>query len=900
MAKPLEILLKASDGASDYGNKFGEPIVCGFTRSFRNDERKRIEWIKPIMFSAGLGLIRNENSFKKRIEKNMLICKIGGPAYKVGLGGGAASSRISDKKNSELDYSAVQREDPEMEQKMNKVLRHLSYMGNENPIISIHDQGAGGNGNVLKEIIEDAGAYLDIGEITLGDNSMNDIEIWLSEYQESNAILIKEESYELVKGVCNRESVQLDVVGYITGDGKLDIYNGDNCIIKNYPMNLNTDKREYYGKSVETGFYQFECKLSLIECLDLVFSDVTVGSKRFLTNKVDRSVSGLIAQQQCVGPLQTPLSNYAVFCSSFLNKCGCATSVGEQPLSGLVSINSMVQKTFCEMITNLMFVVIEDVEKISCSANWMWATPNTDSVETYKMYVAMNELSRICCEFGVIIDGGKDSLSMAVNHNNQIIKSPGTLVLTSYSKCPDVEMKITPDLKRIGSKIYFIDLSSGEMNMGGSILSNKTGQLYTEPVYFENIDLLKDTFILIQNLIKENKILSGHDKSDGGLITTILEMAFSGNLGLKLNFNEEEIIKYLFNEEIGIVLESEYDLISITNGYNFSIKEIGEVIIENRILIENKGKIILDDKMSNLRMKWENESFKLEKLQCLEKLAIDENNILKRFDNTEYNILDRHRVKDFNSALNTKYKVGVIREEGSNGDYEMISAFCLGGHDVTDINSNDMINDNKLLDNMDIIVFVGGFSFADVLGSSHGWYNVIKNNKNVSEQFERFFQRKNTYSLGVCNGCQLMVKMGWLGEGIKLEKNLSGRFESRFSTVKVEKNKSIFLNKLNELVFGIWCAHGEGRFVIEDDRLREMKMDGQIVMRYVDYKMKGTEEYPHNPNGSINGIAGICSKDGRHLAIMPHPERCFKRWQIPWSPIELDEYTPWFKMFNLM
>jgi phosphoribosylformylglycinamidine synthase len=900
MAKPRDILLKASDGSSDYGNKFGEPIVLGFTRSFRNDERQRIEWVKPIMFSAGLGLIRDEHNYKKEIKEGMLICKIGGPAYKIGLGGGSASSRISDKKNSELDFSAVQRDDPEMEQKMNKVLRHFSYMGNENPIISIHDQGAGGNGNVLKEIIEDKGAIIDIGKITLGDTTMNDIEIWLSEYQESNAILIKENKLSIVQQICDRENVQLDIVGHITGNGKLDIYNGDKCIIKDYPMNINKDKREYFGKTKEFMYEEFKCHKTFEECLDLVLNDIAVSSKRFLTNKVDRSVTGLIAQQQCVGPIHTPLSNYAIFASSFLDKCGCATSVGEQPISGMVSPISMVQKTFCEMITNLMFVVIDDVEKISCSANWMWPCPNKYPEETYKMYIAMKELSDICQEFGVIIDGGKDSLSMAVKYNENIIKCPGTLVLTSYACCQDIEMKVTPELKRAGNKLYYIDLSDGEMNMGGSILSSKIGKLYTEPVCFENFKLLKDTFILVQNLIREGKIVSGHDKSDGGLITTILEMAFAGNLGLKINLDENNIIKYLFNEEIGIVVESEYDLMHLAYNNKFFIKEIGEVIFENSIIIKNKEEIILRNKMTRLRKLWEHQSYELEKLQCSEVLATDEYLSLWKYQNPKYNILERHRILNgLDKLTGRNYNIGIIREEGSNGDYEMSCAFTLGRNIVTDINTYDLINDPGLLDEFEILVFVGGFSFADVLGSSQGWYNVIKNNKSVWRQFDRFYKRKNTYSLGVCNGCQLMVKLGWLGEGIKMEKNLSGRFESRYPSVKVEKNNTLFLKNLDELVCGIWSAHGEGRFVIEEDKLREMEENNQIVMRYVDYNMKTTERYPYNPNGSKYGIAGICSKDGRHLAMMPHPERSFKRFQMPWYPCKIEEYTPWFNIFKI-
>ena len=904
MATPLDILIHASDGASDYGNKFGEPIILGFTRSFKNCQRDRVEWVKPIMFTGGLGMIKEEHLYKQPIEKDMLVCKIGGPAYRVGFGGGAASSRISKDTNSELDYSAVQRDDAEMEQKMNRVIRECISLGYNNPIVSIHDQGAGGNGNVLKEIIEDKGGVIDIGKITLGDSTMTDIEIWLCEYQESNAVIIKPQNLHIIQEICNRENVQLDVVGMITDTGVLDIVNGDRMIVNNYPLNNKCPTKTYYAKSSHTALDTFNPAINLIYAITQVFQSVSVGSKRFLTNKVDRSVTGLVAQQQCVGPLHTPLSNYGLFSRGFIkeNGCyrGCATSIGEQPIVGLVSPISMAHKTFAEMLTNLMFVLVDGITKVSCSANWMWPSPNKDSTEAGKMYAAMTELSRLCCEFGIVIDGGKDSLSMVVEHNNSIIKSPGSLVLSSYARCPNMYKKVTPDLKFTRNKVYFVDLSGGYCSMGGSSLSQVMNNIYTDPPSIRDTAKLKQTFIIIQELLQNDQIVSGHDKSDGGLITTLLEMAFASNIGLVIDLHQDSLIEYLFNEEIGVVFEGirgcdAYE--DMFSKYGIRCYQIATTTPENRVHILNYNKTVLDVTMTELRYNWEMPSYTIEHKQCNSRCVHEELSTYLCFQNPKYNIENWHQyIPHYKSST---YKVAIIREEGSNGDRELGSAFSFNFEGVYDINTFDLAQDDKLLDDFNVIVFVGGFSFADALGSANGWYNVINNNSNIQQQFDRFYHRDDTYSIGICNGCQLMIKLGWIGNGIKLVQNDSGRFESRFSTVKVEKSVCSFTHKLSDLVFGMWVAHGEGKFEISDDRLEELNQNNQVVMRYVDLDSKPTEKYPYNPNGSNSGVAGLCSKNGRHFALMPHPERSFIKWQIPWGQDLINgDYTPWFHIFN--
>jgi len=909
LAKPMDILIEASNGASDYGNKFGEPIILGFTRSFRAgwDGMERIEWIKPIMFTAGLGFVRDEHVKKGEPEKDMLICKIGGPAYKVGLGGGAASSRISDEKNSELDFSAVQRDDAEMEQKMNRVVRTCVELGSRNPIVSIHDQGAGGNGNVLKEIVDGRGAVIDIGKITLGDDSMNDVDIWVSEYQESNAVLIKYRDLKLMQSICDREDTQLDVVGRVTGDGKLDIVNGEREIVTDYALDESCERKKYIVNTRSEIEYDLDSSwiLNSDDCysvrayLKYVFSLVDVGSKRFLTNKVDRSVTGLIAQQQCVGPFHTPLSNFGLISSGFVKNSdgkytGCATSVGEQPIVGLFSSKIMVMKTIGEMLTNMMFVVIDDFENISCSANWMWACPNKDVEEGGKMYTAMKELSNACCELGIVIDGGKDSLSMAVSRDTGSIKCPGSLVLSGYAKCPDIYKKITPNLKMCGSSLYFIDLSRGYNGLAGSCFSRIATSKFGEPpnVTLDCLTDLKKAFKVTQKLIQQGKILAGHDRSDGGLITTLAEMAISSDIGIEISINVHELDKYLFNESLGFVLESSDDIVKYFADVGINSYKIGECNSSHNFRIVNFGREVLNIGLSEIRCDWEEVSIGLEHKQCNPECVNQEAESMNTFKYPPMFHSSYHKYKPSDRV------VGIVREEGSNSDREIASAFYLGGAKrVIDINTNDLIENNKLLDEVDLLVFVGGFSFADVLGSAKGWEMVIKMNKSVREQFQRFYNREDTMSLGICNGCQLMVRLGWLGDGITMEENLSGRFESRFPTVKVNGKLCKILEKNNDDVCGIWTAHHQGRFEMSEERFKELYDNNQIVMQYIDNKGSATEMYPMNPNGSIGGVAGICSENGRHIAMMPHPERSFLKWQLPYVNSIMGDHTPWFKMF---
>lgn len=891
---PIDILLKASDGASDYGNKFGEPIISGFCRSFYyQEDNERIEWVKPIMFTSGLGLINNNNLYKNNVESGMFIGKIGGPAYKIGFGGGSASSRILSSSNKNIDYNAVQREDPAMEEKMNRVIEQCSNLDN-NPILSIHDQGAGGNGNVLKEIIGNFGAKIDLNQITLGDKSMNDLEIWLSEYQESNAILFKDK--KLLQKICDREFVKLDIIGNTNNTNYLTIKNNYKTIVNKYKLLDNKYKKKYNLLNNYNYFNNNEINDNLKNKIYKTLNLLQVGSKRFLTNKVDRSVSGLIAQQQCVGPLHTPLSNFSLIASSYFNSNmlynGCAKSIGEQPIYGLVNPISLVHKTFAEALLNLVWVVIDDIKNIRCSANWMWPCPHKDSKEGYNMFIAMNELIKIMQYFEIAIDGGKDSLSMVVEHNNKKIKSPGSLVLTFYASVPNIYSKVTPDLKKKDSILLYISINNNNnsLSLGASSFYQSYNNIGMDIPLLRNKEKLYLIFNIIQNLIRDNFIISGHDISDGGLISALIEMSISSNIGLEL-FIPDEITNetdYLFNEEIGIIIEIdnrflEYITSLFTNN-NINVTNIGNTNNSNSFKIYKNEKIIFNQLVSELRNEWEKTSFALEKKQCNLDCVYDEIHYLNNFKKLEYNFSLKHFI---NPISNLNRTIGIIREEGCNSDREMASAFYHAGFDVIDINTYDLLNKIDNFDNLDGIVFVGGFTFSDVLGSAKGWYSVINNNNKIKKIFNNFYNRENIFSLGVCNGCQLMCKLGWVYG--KLQKNKSGRFESRFSNIKVTDTNNLFFKNL-DINFGMWVAHGEGKFKLMDDT--------NVCLKYVDDYNYPTQKYPYNPNNSDYACAGLLSKNKRHLALMPHPERSYLNYQIPYTNIPLkSNYSPWFSLF---
>ncbi len=924
LALPLKIMLNESSGAFDYGNKFGEPCIQGFTRTFgmelANGERR--EWLKPIMFTGGVGQISDKHLKKEDAKENMLIVQIGGPAYRIGMGGGAASSMIGGQNKAELDFNAVQRGDAEMEQKMNRLVRACVEMGDNNPILSIHDQGAGGPCNVLTELVAPVGGRVDICKIIIGDKTMSVLEIWGAEYQERNALLIGKNRIEQFKNICGREKVTCEVLGEVKGDGKIIVCDSaDNStpvdlelekILGDMPQKIFTYER---AKPILNPLVLPE-NLKIEEAVKKIFSLPSVGSKGYLVRKVDRSVTGLITRQQCCGPLQLPVSNVSVIAQSHFSNSGAAIAIGEQPIKMLVDEKAGARMAVGEMLTNMVWAAITSIQDIKCSLNWMWAAklPNEGAV-LYDAAIAARDLM---IKLGVAVDGGKDSLSMAAKVNGDIVKAPGEMVVSGYVGVSDINKVITPDIKKPGSsKLMFIDLANGKNRLGGSALAQAHGQIGDTCSDMEDANLLVNAFNAVQEMIKNNLILAGHDISDGGLVTTLSEMAMAGNCGLDVKiFKDKNVVAQLFAEELGLVIEyedseeMENKINKILQKYKLKVYILGNTAKEKKVIIRQGELIVFSVETNELLKWWEATSDRLEEMQINPVLAKEQAQNHIRLSGPKYELtFSPEKAKpELLSALD-KPKVAILREEGSNGDREMTSAFFMTGFEPWDVTMSDLLDKKVSLDEFRGLIFVGGFSYADVLDSAKGWAGKIKFNSDLRDEFNRFYNRPDTFSLGVCNGCQLMALLGWVPkQGIteakqpRFIRNKSGRFESRWVNVKILESPAIMLKDMAGSSLGVWVAHGEGYLHCPDANiLADIKNKNLTPLVYVDDNGEATEKYPYNPNSSPCGITALCSPDGRHLAMMPHPERAFLKWQWPYMPEDWKKdlpASPWLKMFQ--
>ena len=920
LATPLEIEIQASNGASDYGNKFGEPVIQGFTRSFdmRLSGGERWGFLKPIMFTGGIGQIDARLTEKKQPEQGMLIVQIGGPAYRVGFGGGAASSMLQGENASDLDFDAVQRGDAEMEQKMNRVIRACNEMGGKSLIEVIHDQGAGGPANVLKELVEKSGGRIDIRNIRVGDPTMSVLEIYVAEYQERAGLLIRPEAIEQFKAICQREKVGCEVLGEVTGDLRFVVHDS---LTGTTPVDIELDKllgsipqKTFVDKRVKPSLRPLSLpqNLTVREALQQVLRLLSVGSKRFLTNKVDRAVTGLVAQQQCCGPLQLTVADAAVVAQSHFGVTGIATAIGEQSIKMLVDPAAGARMAVGEALTNLAAVVIEDLEQVKCSANWMWA-PKLPG-EGAALRDAVKAMRDVMIPLGLGVDGGKDSLSMATMVDGEVVKSPRELVVSLYAAVPDIRRKITPDLKKPGSVLLFIDLSGGRQRLGGSALAQVYGQVGEQAADLDDPILLRRAFLGIQELISRQLISAGHDRSDGGLVTTLLEMAFSGNCGLSIDLPETaDAMAFLFAEELGYVVECGENQVeqikTLLSLIDVPVVLIGRSSVAHRISICCDGTLVLDEEMEVLRQWWEETSYQLERLQMKPACAESEKKSSFRRNGPRYRIPFSPEPPPKEVLQRTdKPRVAILRDEGSNSDREMSSAFYLAGFEPWDVCMNDLLSGRISLDGFRGLAAVGGFSYADVPESAKGWAATILFNDRLKQQFDAFYERPDTFSLGVCNGCQLFGLIGWVPWlGIEPERqprfihNESGRFESRWATVQVNRSPALMFKGMEGLVFGIHVDHGEGRLVFPDPTLQTAVVEqGLTPLVFVDDDGRPTETYPFNPNGSPGGLTGLCSPDGRHLAVMPHPERVFLPWQAHWLPEEFRHLpvSPWLQMFR--
>lgn len=926
LASPLDIMVRASDGASYYGNCFGEPVVYGFARTFgMNLPDGYRSWFKPIMYSAGAGALRAEHVEKGEPKKGMLIILLGGPGFRIGVGGGSASSMVAGTNAQELDFASVQRSNPEMENRMGRVVTACINLGKKNPIVSAHDLGAGGTCNAVPEIANPAGARIDFRTIPAADPTLSVREGWGSEAQERDVVLIWADRLTDIADICLRENCPLAVIGEITGDGELVLYDASDGTT---PVRLPLER--ILGKLPQKTFTHVRTEpalrplvlpkdLTVKGALERVLRLLSVASKHWLTNKADRSVTGLVSQQQCVGPFHVPVADFASRANSHFGLSGAVMSLGEQPIKGLLNPSAMARLAVAEAVLNMSGALTDGLDLVKCSGNWMW--PAKFDGEGPKLIDAALAAQATMLELGLAIDGGKDSLSMAAkalapDGTEAVVKAPGQFVVAAYVTTPDVRIKATPDLKRSGNTLVWIDLCFGKARLGGSALAQVFGQLGDVPPDVDNVPALKETFKAVQELVRTGAVASVHDVSDGGVITTLLEMAFAGGFGLSVKLTgNQSAISVLFAEEPGVVLEINRDCMvaAIERLAELPMAVIGHVGEANgTVSIRYNGSPVLREPVSGLKAIWEETGNRLERLQADPGCIAQQEEAGRTLTAPPYHVTFEQTSSFEVRVPANNPRVALVREEGTNGDREMAAALAMAKFEVWDVTISDLVSGAIGLEGFRGVVFPGGFSFGDVLDSAKGWAGAIRFNPKVAEEFSRFLSRTDTFSLGVCNGCQLMALLGWVpGYNLKeaqqprFIRNESGRFESRFVTVRIEDSPAIMLKGMAGSVLGIWVAHGEGRLHVPHEKtLLKIIRSKQAPIRYVGPNGEPTTGYPYNPNGSPYGIAALCSADGRHLGMMPHSERTVLPWQWPWAPQEWYAHweeigdTPWLKMFE--
>ncbi len=905
---PEEILIKASNGASDFGNKFGQPLICGSVLTFEHSENdKRYGYDKVIMQAGGIGYGRRIDSLKGHPQPGDKVIVMGGDNYRIGMGGGAVSSVATGEYHSGIELNAIQRSNPEMQKRVYNAIRAMAE-STDNPIISVHDHGAGGHLNALSELVEEQGGAIDITKLPVGDPTLSGKEIIGNESQERMGLVLHADDVAKMQRVAERERAPFYVAGRITGDMN---FSFANPVTGDAPINL--PLKYFFGKpprtvmqdeTVPSVFEQPKYDQSqLTHYIEQVLQLEAVACKDWLTNKVDRSVTGRIAHQQSAGPLQLPLNNLGVVALDFQGVKGIATSIGHSPVAGLIDPEAGSILSVAEALTNLVWAPIEQgLSGVSLSANWMW--PCRNEGEDARLYKAVKAVSDFAIELGINIPTGKDSLSMTQKYpGGDTVMAPGTVIISTVGEVTDIRKVISPVLKQsFTSSLVYIDFSKSACNLGGSSFSQALNKLGGSTPEVKDAAYFRFCFESVQELIQKDMILAGHDISAGGLITTLLEMAFSHNtVGMDLNLDElgeNDIVKLLFSEKPGIVVQvNDLDFVSIylyDKGINYCV--IGKPVTGEMLNISlQQNKYSFD--IHSCRDKWFRTSYLLDRKQSGELLAKE------RFDN--YTFQERNFIFpegftgtysqfgiDPKRKTRSGIKTAIIREKGVNGDREMAWSMHLAGLDVKDVHMTDLMSGRETLEDIRMIVFVGGFSNSDVLGSAKGWAGAFKYNDNARIALEKFYARKDTLSLGVCNGCQVMIELGLVNPDHQLKTkmlhNASGKFESSFLTVDILKNNSVMLKSLAGSKLGIWVAHGEGQFSFPYE---EEKYN--IAAKY------SFSGYPGNPNGSMYDTACISSDDGRHLVMMPHLERSLLPWQWPLYPDAriTDQLSPWIEAF---
>ncbi|MDR0732887.1 MAG: phosphoribosylformylglycinamidine synthase [Dysgonamonadaceae bacterium] len=902
---PAQILIKASNGASDFGNKFGQPLICGSLLTFEHEEnRKKFAYDKVIMLAGGIGFANKRDALKEEPVAGERVVLLGGDNYRIGMGGGAVSSVETGEYNSGIELNAVQRANPEMQKRVANVIRALAE-SDCNPIISIHDHGAGGHLNCLSELVESSGGKIMMANLPIGDPTLSAKEIIGNESQERMGLLLKEENVDRVCKIAERERAPMYVVGETTGDGRLVFEQADG----QRPLDMQLS--DFFGKpprtvtndmTVEEDFKPVCYDLTKIgEYLENVLQLESVACKDWLTNKVDRSITGKIAHQQCQGEIQLPLSDLGAVALDYRGKSGMAVSIGHAPQAGLINPAAGSILAVAEALTNLVFAPLKEKSaSVSLSANWMW--PGKNPGEDARLYEAVEACSDFACKLGINIPTGKDSLSMTQKYGDEKVFAPGTVVISAGAEVSDVRKIVSPVLTNTPrAAIFYIDFSSDTFKLGGSAFAQSLKRLGDEAPSVTDAGYFKTAFDTVQELVEREFIIAGHDISAGGMITTLLEMTFgnaTGGLSINLDrLKETDLIKILFAENPGIVIQvrDRQTVEDILNAHGIRFFKIGKTTVERHISItKDKAQYCFD--IDRLRDTWFTSSYLLDRLQSGETCA------KQRFLNykqqplqTKFRTMFSGTLSEYGLSFNRRpasgVKAAILREQGTNGDREMAYALYLAGFDVKDVHTTDLISARETLEDVHMLVFCGGFANSDVLGSAKGWAGSLLFNEKAKKVLDDFYDRPDTLSLGVCNGCQLMMELNLVTPRYKIYRQMlhndSHKFESAFVSVTIPKNKSVMLASLAGSKLGVWIAHGEGKFSLP------MERKYQIVARYV------YPDYPGNPNGSDDAIAGICSKDGRHLAMMPHPERAVFPWQCAYYPDKRkkEEITPWMEAF---
>ena len=902
---PMDILIKASNGASDFGNKFGQPLITGSVLTFEHEENSSSSLSKPrklgfdkvIMQAGGIGYGKADQALKDTPKEGDKIVILGGENYRIGMGGAAVSSADTGEFASGIELNAVQRSNPEMQKRAANAVRGM-VESEENFIVSIHDHGAGGHLNCLSELVEDTGGKINLDKLPVGDPTLSAKEIIGNESQERMGLVIAEKHINTLQKIAERERSPMYTVGDVTGNNRFTFEsktNGDT------PMDLalanmfgSSPKTIMTDKTVQRNYKNPRYKTKNLHIyLEQVLQLEAVACKDWLTNKVDRCVGGKVAKQQCVGPLQIPLNNVGVMALDYNGKEGIATSIGHAPISGLINPKAGSRNSITEALTNIIWAPLKDnIKSVSLSANWMWPCKNEG--EDARLYEAVEAISMFSIELGINVPTGKDSLSMKQRYSDEEVISPGTVIITAAGNCNQITKVVEPVLKQNGGAIYYINISQDSYKLGGSSFNQVLNTIGNETPDVKSSHFLKNVFNTIQNLIKEDKISAGHDVASGGLITSLLEMCFAdNNLGANIDLtslSESDSVKLLFSENTGIIFQADASIEKTLLDESIEFFNIGKVIDKGTITIKNHEDNFTFD-VSKVRDTWFKTSYLLDQKQTSNGLAEH------RFNNFKKQPLKYEFPKNFTGKLpvinkdKLRPKAAIIREKGSNSEREMANAMYLAGFDVKDVHMTDLISGRETLEDIQFIGAVGGFSNSDVLGSAKGWAGAFLYNPKAKKALKNFFKREDTLSIGICNGCQLWMELDLMNPEHeihgKMTYNDSKKHESAFTSVKIQENNSIMLSSLAGATLGVWISHGEGKF-----KLPYKEDNYDIVAKY------GYDAYPHNPNGSDYNTAMLCDTTGRHLVTMPHIERSTFQWNWANYPLERnDEVSPWLEAF---